>query len=165
MDHEGYKIQPRGMISWRSIDVRSLVDEIQRAHRCRVEVAFHADKGGISVFYNGNRTDYRGSVIWALGGPSESHLGYYQETFTEPELPARLCYEVQFGYMCRQSAKFATFAEALAFLRGYNEARDVQYSNAPRIVNTDNIDGADDASPAAQHGLTADEWERVQEVG
>lgn len=32
------------------------------------------------------------------------------------------------------------------------------------ILNEEECDGADDASSAARHGLTADEWERVQEV-
>jgi hypothetical protein len=81
--------------------------------------------------------------------------------------PARLCYEVQFGWSCEEKEAFATFDDALLFYRGYHAAnhREDDASEGCRIVNTDNIDGADDASSAAQHGLTADEWERVQEVG
>src|SRR5690349_21041802 len=78
-------------------------------------------------------------------------------------------YRVEFGYMCKSRVDFATFEEALAFYRGFSEAID-RYGNhhapedGPRLINHTNIDGADDASSAAQHGLTADEWERVQEV-
>jgi hypothetical protein len=78
-----------------------------------------------------------------------------------------MSYEVRYGYCNIERSRFASFAESLAFLRGLyigqSQGRDV-WRNHPELVNTDNIDGADDASPAAQHGLTADEWERVQEV-
>jgi hypothetical protein len=77
-------------------------------------------------------------------------------------------YRVEHGRGLEAFGEFATFAEALAYFQGVHWG--YFYSNATggveaRIVNTDNIDGADDASPAAQHGLTEQEWERVQEIG
>lgn len=79
-------------------------------------------------------------------------------------------YEVQFGYMCRERAAFTSFELALAFYRGYlqckghNGLRGYAHvlDDGPRLVNVDNIDGAPDASPAAQHGLTAAEWEQLE---
>lgn len=71
-------------------------------------------------------------------------------------------YAVQFGPGCQQSETFATFGEALAYLRGYNEARD-EYSEPPRIVNTANIDQAEDAKPWAYAGLTEAEWDVLKE--
>jgi hypothetical protein len=86
---------------------------------------------------------------------------------------APLPYRCEFGYMCQSRVDFAKFDEALAFLRGFMTSRiqsfpsvaHAKYGCPIRLINHTNIDGADDASPAAQHGLTADEWERVQEVG
>jgi len=79
-------------------------------------------------------------------------------------------YEVQFGHCCNQKAAFASFELALAFYRGYERAQVAHWNNnsartddGPRIVNVDNIDGADDAGEAAQHGLTAAEWEQLQD--
>ena len=85
-------------------------------------------------------------------------------------------YELQFGYCCNEKIAFATFAEALAAYRGYlaraknsrreGSSRENCFSDdGPRLVNIDNIDGAEDSSAASQHGLTAEEYEQVQEVG
>lgn len=82
-------------------------------------------------------------------------------------------YQVQYGYCCREHTDFATFELALAFYRGYLESGRQRRSDperllnddGPRLVNTDNIDGAEDSSAASQHGLTTEEWDRVQEVG
>lgn len=148
------------------IDVRSIVDEIQKTHHCRVDVSFHADKGGISAFYNGNRADYRGEVIWVLGGPRDGSLGYYQEQFDEPAAqvsPEETPYEVQYGYHCARTAQFATFDLALAFYRGYIAARDYlaeePRKHSVRIVNTAKHDGG------KHHGLTEDERAAIEEVG
>ena len=84
--------------------------------------------------------------------------------------PAPLCYEVQFGYMCQQKVAFASFELALAFYRGYltcqsanGQSDYADPDDGPRLVNVANIDGAPDAGPAAQHGLTAAEWEQLHE--
>ena len=64
-------------------------------------------------------------------------------------------FEVQWGWCCSRCVSFATFGAALSFYRALSE------SNA-RLVNVNNIDGAEDASPAAQHGLTREQWEQVE---
>lgn len=84
-----------------------------------------------------------------------------------------LPYQVQYGYALEEHEAFATFDEAMTFYKGYLACQSqftVLYKKAggddgPSLVNIDNIDGAEDASAAAQHGLTAEQWERVQEVG
>jgi hypothetical protein len=81
-----------------------------------------------------------------------------------------LPYEVQFGYCCNEKVAFASFDFALTFLRGYlsclrtNGRADDSSDDGPRIVNVDNIDGADDAGEAARHGLTIAEWEALQDA-
>ena len=79
-------------------------------------------------------------------------------------------YHVEFGYCLQEFEAFATFEEALVFYRGYLTAQmkhceGPSLDAGPKLVNPDNIDGAEDASVAAQHGLTRDEWERVEAVG
>lgn len=86
-----------------------------------------------------------------------------------------LPYRCEFGYMCQQHVDFATFDEALLFYRGYAAAKKLTdhalrqssirpFDDGPRIVNTDNIDQADDAKPWAYAGLTEAEWDEVQGV-
>lgn len=162
MDTEVYKVQPK------QIDVRSIVDAIQATHRCRVEVSFHADKSGISVFFNGNRVDYRGEVIWPLGGPREGTLGYYQEQFEAPVQPTKLIYEVLSGRSTGVLAAFASFDLARAYYRGYCEAarrhneRSGLSSYLPRIVNTERADGSEDGN---ESGLSEDERNAIDEIG
>ena len=88
-------------------------------------------------------------------------------------LKVRLPFQVQYGAYLSDHVDFATFEEALTFYVGYTRCQQ-QFTltdrrrigdDGPSLVNIDNIDGAEDASAAAQHGLTAEEWERVQEVG
>ena len=78
-----------------------------------------------------------------------------------------LPYEVRHGYCNQNKVAFAEFALALAFLRGLvagqEQGRDARRLH-PELVNVDNIDGADDASRAAQRGLTEDELAAVEEV-
>jgi hypothetical protein len=72
-------------------------------------------------------------------------------------------YRCEYGYMCQSRVDFATFAEALAYYRGFRRGSCL---NRPeiRIINHTNIDGADDAKPWAQAGLTEDEWEQIENL-
>jgi len=54
---------------------------------------------------------------------------------------------------------FATFEAALCVYRVIRRK-----GPGVRLVNVDNIDGAEGASPAAQHGLTAKQWEALQDA-
>lgn len=73
-------------------------------------------------------------------------------------------YRVEFGYQCQQHVDFATFGEALAFAKGFAAADSDRMGRSVRLINHTNIDGADDAKPWAQHGLTEAEWDEVQAV-
>lgn len=81
-------------------------------------------------------------------------------------------YRCEFGYMCQQHVDFATFGEALAFYRGYRAMQKQEFGDkwgpsfhdGPRLINHTNLDGADDAKPWAQLGLTEAEWDEVQAV-
>jgi len=95
------------------------------------------------------------------------------DSLTYKLTPAPLCYEVQFGYSCCHKVAFASFEMALAFYRGYLRCQAPYrkvlgdpsgFDDGPRLVNVANIDGAPDAGLAAQHGLTAAEWEALQDA-
>lgn len=82
-----------------------------------------------------------------------------------------MTYEVRWGYMNGSSRRFDTFDQALlyfAWRRGIAEGlRVADKPNAatmsmPTLVNPDQIDGAEDSTAYAQHGLTAEEWERIE---
>lgn len=91
------------------------------------------------------------------------HLGY-KLTKAEPVATAEpFPYRVEFGYMCQQHADFATFVEALAYYRGYKKGSPYLRPEI-RLINHTNLDGADDAKPWAQYGLTEAEWDEVQAV-
>ncbi len=81
--------------------------------------------------------------------------------------PARLSYEVRYGDNLSDRIAFASFELALAFYRGYNIGNNYagHADDGPTLVNADNIDGADDSSPAAQRGLTQAEFDAVEEAG
>lgn len=86
--------------------------------------------------------------------------------------PATLNYEVRFGRSLHEKVAFATFELALAFYRGYLKCQDANGVNqerwtddGPKLVNAANVDGAEDASAASQHGLTQAEWDALQEAG
>jgi hypothetical protein len=88
--------------------------------------------------------------------------------------PSTLSYEVRFGHSLHEKVAFATFELALAFYRGFEKARKETSRYSQRtaanigeccLVNAANIDGAEDASAASQHGLTQAEWDALQEVG
>lgn len=78
-------------------------------------------------------------------------------------------FRVEYGYRCERGFDFATFYLALAFYRALvgsvRLSPELQKKYEPRLVNIDNIDGAEDSSAAAQHGLTAEQWEQVEAVG
>ena len=76
-------------------------------------------------------------------------------------------YRVEYGWCCEEGSDFATFEEALTFYKGFLAGFGGHgiKGESFRLVNPDNIDGAEDASAAAQHGLTRSEWEQVEAVG
>jgi len=76
--------------------------------------------------------------------------------------PARMCYEVQFGTYCAATSPFATFAEALAFYRGFKIGdRGRSRPLDLRIVNTERADGSEDGN---ETGLSDEEREAIEEV-
>lgn len=88
------------------------------------------------------------------------------------KVPKRFPYRVEYGYMCQEHTDFATFELALAFYRGYRtclkengESDYAKIEGGPRLIDIDNMDGAEDSSAASQHGLTAEEYEQVQNAG
>ena len=71
-----------------------------------------------------------------------------------------LPYVAEFGPSLSSSAKFATFAEALAFHNGYlaGTGRLIPPRDGVRIRNIDRADGSEDGRP---DGLTDDEREQL----
>ena len=70
-----------------------------------------------------------------------------------------MSFEVQWGWCCSQRISFASFDMALSFYRALSRKEP-----SARLVNVDNIDGAEGASLAAQHGLTREQWEALQDA-
>lgn len=86
------------------------------------------------------------------GGDVEISVESPQVT-TRTSSAGGLAYRVEHGTYGGSSAYFRTFTEALAFERSL--------TGWTRITNPDNVDGAEDAGAAANHGLTReehDEW-------
>jgi hypothetical protein len=72
----------------------------------------------------------------------------------------KLPYEVLSSRSDGCLASFATFELALAYYRGYVEACGIR--NAPRVVNIDRVDGAEDSR--CRDGLTEAERATIEEV-